>query len=386
MKLTQIVSTLHRACMHTLPLIAVLLICLPASAAALPSGDGENAKQPAKTAIQQPATTDQQSVTATQPARPATELSLRTNLLWAGVAEPNLALDIMAGPHFTVGINAGLKPWPRWWILDWDNSDDNVHWRNFAIVPNVRWWPRRSFDGLFLGADFVYTHFNVGAVTFPFGLYPDAAAYRLQGSFWGGGLNLGYSFWLNDRWRLELEGGAAAGLAAYAKYDCPHCGTKLGTEQKVAVVPKLGLNIAYNLTPRSRRVSQSTGVVISEGEVRTIITPTDAFIVHLRDAVATADSTQDAVKKLNGEVFELIKARKYREAVEAITSDPALTALVVNDAEATNAYGIALYFRSIESNDPNGRSEAVQIIENASSRGSKAAAMNLKGIQNLKHK
>ena len=45
----------------------------------------------------------------------------------------------------------------------------------------------------------------------------------------------------------------AAGLAAYDRYDCPHCGTKLGTEHKAALVPKLGVNIVWHPKKKNKR-------------------------------------------------------------------------------------------------------------------------------------
>lgn len=179
--------------------------------------------------------------------------ALRTNLLWDATAEPNIAVDVRVGDHVTLGVAGGLKPWPRWAFWDWDNSGDNKHWRNFAVVPQFRWWPEHVWDGWFVGTDFIYTHYNVGAVRFPFGMYPDVRDFRLQGSFWGGGLLVGWSWWLTDNWRIETEAGLAAGLAAYDRYDCPHCGTKLGTEHKAALVPKLGVNIVWHPKKKNKR-------------------------------------------------------------------------------------------------------------------------------------
>ena len=505
------------------------------------------------------------------------DVSLKTNLVWAAAAEPNLAFDVMVGNHFSIGLNGGLKPWPRWMVWDWDNSGDNVHWRNFAVVPYFRWWPSRVYDGWYAGTDFVYTHFNVGHIKFPSGIYQDAYNYRLQGSFWGAGAVVGYSWWLSDKWRLEAEAGIAGGLAAYSKYDCPHCGTRLSDERHPVVVPKVGVNVAYNFLERSRRVSQAaTIVMVGEGDVRTIMTPSVAFVVHLRDAVApetTGDRlsaedpwilpvgsyrpldyltrpgrdsilcvqypvdqwaldpdfasngrtmeklvssirslqedsrtkeillsvvglasiegpsdrndtlsrrraasvaefimketglsrrqieiigkgeawdwfamqlksghpafTQEEIsklreiisgtpdldkrerlirsdaalyakvrkhlladqrsagyirvyygngphlptQKLNETVYEYIKARNYKDAVKTVSSDPAMLELVNNNAEAANAYGIALYFTALDNKDAQMERAAIEFVKRAASMGSRAAEMNLKGIE-----
>ncbi len=212
------------------------------------------------------------------------DLSLRVNLVWAAASEPNIGFEVPVGQHVTLGANLGLKAWPRWGFWDWDEKDNDTHWRNFAVVPEVRWWPGNLYEGWFAGADFIYSHFNVGAVSFPFGMYPDASNYRLQGSWWAGGVFGGYSWALGEHFRLEAEAGVAAGLAAYDRYDCKHCGTSLGEDRKVAVVPKVGVNIAWNpvsRTERAARLRERTSTDVQT--VVNIVSKPVAFVVHLKD-------------------------------------------------------------------------------------------------------
>lgn len=179
-------------------------------------------------------------------------VSLRTNLLWDGVAEPNIGFEAALGKHVSLGLNAGIKTWPRWLAWDNDNVQNTTHWRNFAIVPEFRWYPREVYDAWFLGVDLVYTHFNVGNITLPLHLYPEIRNNRLQGDFYGGGLFGGYSWWLGKHWRLELEAGVAVGLAHYGQYECSHCGPMLDDVRRLVLVPKLGLNIAWNPVERAK--------------------------------------------------------------------------------------------------------------------------------------
>ena len=212
------------------------------------------------------------------------DLSLRVNLAWAAASEPNIGFEVPVGQHVTLGANLGLKAWPRWGFWDWDEKDNDTHWRNFAVVPEVRWWPGNLYEGWFAGADFIYSHFNVGAVSFPFGMYPDASNYRLQGSWWAGGVFGGYSWALGEHFRLEAEAGVAAGLAAYDRYDCKHCGTSLGEDRKVTVVPKVGVNIAWNpvsRTERAARLRERTSTDVQT--VVNIVSKPVAFVVHLKD-------------------------------------------------------------------------------------------------------
>ena len=225
-------------------------------------------------------------------------ISLRTNLLWDAIAEPNLGIEIPVGDHVTVGANAALKAWPRWLAWDWDRKN-NVHWRNFAVVPEVRYYFDEVYQGFFAGADAVYTHFNVGNVEFPFGLYPDVKTYREQGSYWAGGLFAGYAWWPWQHWRLEVEAGAALGLAAYDRYACPTCGTRLSTERDVALVPKLAVNLAYNPVSRDKaraRRERREQMILSGRDTITVFTPPVAFVVNLKE-VKAPQSAGDRLSK-----------------------------------------------------------------------------------------
>ena len=236
------------------------------------------------------------------------EVSIRTNLLWDAVSEPNLGLEIATGEHWSVGVDAGLKAWPRWVAWDWDQTNP-AHWRNFAVVPEVRYYVSEVFRGFFAGVDFLYTHYNIGAVEFPLGLYPDTKDFRLQGSFWAGGVLAGYAWWPWQHWRLELEAGAAMGLAAYDRYDCPHCGTKLAEERKVGVVPKLALNVAFNPVGKDKHQARKPSqVVVSGRDTITVLTPPVAFVVHLKD-IEPAQTRPDSLAKQNHWVIPIEKYR-----------------------------------------------------------------------------
>ena len=192
-------------------------------------------------------------------------ISLRTNLLWWGAAEPNLSIDIPLSDHFSLNASGGFKSWPRFAPWDTDIVNDTRHWRNFAVVPGARYWFDETYSGLFVGVDLLYTHFNVGNVKFPLGLYPEVRDERLQGDFWGAGINTGYSWWIANQWRFEVEAGVAAGYVNATRYPCSHCGNELGKRKGPGVVPKLGVNIAWN--PNGQRpepVPEPEPVVIPE--------------------------------------------------------------------------------------------------------------------------
>ena len=261
----------------------------------------------------------------------AQEISVRTNVLWDAVAEPNLGFELQTGEHWSVGVDAGLKAWPRWLAWDWDNADA-THWRNFAVVPEVRYYVNQVFQGFFAGADAVYTHYNIGNVTFPFGLYPDAKDFRLQGSFWGGGLFVGYAWWPWDHWRLELEAGAAMGLAAYDRYDCPHCGTKLAEDRKVGVVPKLAVNVAWNPVGKDKhQTAAPSRMVVSGRDTITVLTPPVAFVVHLKDVQAPVTEADHLAQENDW----VIPIEKYRP-LDYLTRPGRDSLMYINFAESSD--------------------------------------------------
>ena len=197
--------------------------------------------------------------------------SLGTNLFWWGAAAPNAHFHIPLDEHLTFGFAGGLKPWPRW--LPWDNDQTiDSKWRHFALVPGFRFWPKYNYDGLWLGADLLWTHYNVGGVTFPFGLYPEVRENRLQGDFIGLGISIGYSWWLTKHLRLELEAGLAGGYNTAERYQCTWCGANLGKTSGPGIVPKLGLNLAYNFF-KEQAIEPSQATTITTPPLDTLRAP-----------------------------------------------------------------------------------------------------------------
>ena len=234
------------------------------------------------------------------------EVSIRNNLLYDATGTVNAGLEFQVGDHFSVGVNGGFKSWPRFLAWDNDNVNNTTHWRHFLVAPEGRYYFNEVFKGVFVGADFVYTHFNVGNLKLPFGLYPEVANRREQGSWWGAGLFVGYAWWPWQHWRIELEGGAGVGLAAYDSYDCDHCGSKLAEVRRAAVVPKLGLNIAYNPVARDKRKPRVR--VIEKTDTLTVLQAPVAFVVNLKE-VAAPESAGDRLAKQEPWVIPIEKYR-----------------------------------------------------------------------------
>ena len=93
------------------------------------------------------------------------------------------------------------------------------------------------------------------------------------------------------------------------------------------------------------------------------------------------DRPDPVTQKLNDEVYALLNAKRYHETVQMVRKDAALMERVQSDAEAANAYGIALYFTALDNKDTDAEEQAIDLIKRAARQGSDAAIENLKGIE-----
>ena len=169
--------------------------------------------------------------------------AVRNNLIYDISGTPNLGVDIRVSPHWTLGLNAGYRPWP----LD---DKTSRKWRHLLVAPELRHWNDSTSHRSYWGTNLVYSHYNVGNVTFPFSLYQSVRDHRLQGDLVAIGTFYGRSWRLNRFFRLEAELGLGIGYTWAKKYECAHCGDYLGREDKVFLIPKLTLNVVYQKTKK----------------------------------------------------------------------------------------------------------------------------------------
>ena len=197
------------------------------------------------------------------PRSSAQTLALRTNLLYDATLSPNLGVEVRLDSTWSAGINVGFNAWDI-------DKQKNKKWRHILIAPNIRHYFGQKRDtlnhysfngdrlvgvrhdsvavynsGHYWEADAIYSHFNVGNVKFPFGLYKSVRDRRLQGDLLALGAKYGYAWILARDWRLEAEAGVAVGYAWFKEYECPHCGTYLGNGDRIFLLPQLGINVVY---------------------------------------------------------------------------------------------------------------------------------------------
>ena len=166
-------------------------------------------------------------------------VAMRTNLLYDATLSPNLGVDVRVDSTWTVGLLAGMNAWDI-------DKEKNKKWRHMLFSFRARKYVNDSvFHKGYFEADAIYSHFNVGNVKFPLGLYKTVRERRLQGDLLALGGKYGYSWILSRDWRIEAEAGVAIGYAWFKEYDCPHCGTYYGKDDRIFLLPQLGVNIVY---------------------------------------------------------------------------------------------------------------------------------------------
>lgn len=172
-------------------------------------------------------------------------LAIKTNVLYDAITTPNLQAEVKVAGRHTVGVTVGLNPFPV--KENFTYEGDNRKMRHFLVQPMWRYWFCSAFAGHFVSANVAYIHYNVSNIKFPFGLYPDVYKERRQGDTFAIGASYGYSWMLSTRWSIEAEGGLDVGYANSKRYKYHHCGMYIGDETHAVLMPKLAVNIIFNI-------------------------------------------------------------------------------------------------------------------------------------------
>lgn len=176
----------------------------------------------------------------------AQKVSFSNNLLYDATLTPNLRVGVRVAPHWSLGMTAGYHPWP---------TDDRTSrkFRHLLLSPSVRYWKDSVNVHHFFGANILYAHYNVAEIKFPFGLYKSVRDERREGDMVALGVFYGYSWPLGRHWNIEALAGVAVGYANYNRFECGHCGKKIGKEDGVFAMPQAAINIVYVLPGRPKK-------------------------------------------------------------------------------------------------------------------------------------
>lgn len=101
-------------------------------------------------------------------------VAIRNNLMYDAALSPNFGMELRLDSTWTVGMNVGFNLWDY-------NKAKNQKWRHIMVSPYLRHYNKEMFRRSFWGIHAVYSHYNVGNVKFPFGLYKEVRDKRRQG-------------------------------------------------------------------------------------------------------------------------------------------------------------------------------------------------------------
>lgn len=171
----------------------------------------------------------------------AQQWAVKTNLLYWAATTPNIGAEVALSDHSTLGATVNWNPWTI-------GSDNKIqHW---FIRPEYRYWFSGKYTRFFLGAHLMGGGFEVGGFKLPLlghRLLTGLPYNYYKGSFFAGGVSLGYAFYLSPRLNLELSAGL--GLARISYHAEPVNGPRpAGTTNRVRYLPvptEVGVTLVY---------------------------------------------------------------------------------------------------------------------------------------------
>ena len=169
--------------------------------------------------------------------------SLKNNLLYDAALTPNIGVETRFSQKWTGAVNLGFSPFET-------GTSSTRRWRHLLVMPEARYWFCEAYSHHFLSANVVYSHYNASRLDLPIYGTKD---FRYQGDLVGAGVSYGYAIPIgkNKHWNIEFEIGADLCYTWYDKYNCDHCGGKIGPGHKWFVLPKAAINLAWILPSKN---------------------------------------------------------------------------------------------------------------------------------------
>ena len=162
---------------------------------------------------------------------------VKSNLVGLGLLIANLGVEFDIGNYFSFSL-------PIYYSAV-DYFSHTIKFRTFSVQPELRLWPTKNDDGLFIGAHMGFAYYN-----FAFN-----GNWRYQDKdgntpTLGGGLSLGYRIPMsyNSRWKLEMGVGAGVYPLHYDVFHNEHNGPVYETRKKTYIgLDNILLGISYRI-------------------------------------------------------------------------------------------------------------------------------------------
>ncbi len=169
---------------------------------------------------------------------PFPRINLKTNLFSDATTSLSLGAEVRTGARSSLEFPFSYNPF---------TFSQNRKWKHILVQPELRWWPRGTFDRHFWGLHAHYAFYNVGNLPHgPFSQY--MKDHRFEGWLAGAGISYGYRWNFDYRWALEATVGVGYAYLDYDKFTCGRCGELLASETKHYFGPtKVGLSLILGL-------------------------------------------------------------------------------------------------------------------------------------------
>ena len=168
-------------------------------------------------------------------------VAIKNNLIYDAAATPNIMLEILLAPKWSLELGVGFNPFPL---------DDTKFpkWRHIAAWIAPRYWFCNVFNRGFISINAAYAHYNVAGNAYPVSwMYKEVKDGRYQGDAIMAGASGGWHFPIKPYFSIELEGGIDAGYTWYKQYECKHCGDMTDQSGRWFILPKLAVNLVFPL-------------------------------------------------------------------------------------------------------------------------------------------
>lgn len=234
----------------------------------------------------------------------AQQVTVGNNLLYDASLTPNLRVGLRLSPHWSMGLTGGYRPWPT-------DDQKTRKWKHLLLSPDLRYWTDSVDVRHFFGVNLIYSHYNVGDVKFPFGLWKSVRDERRQGDLGAIGAYYGYSWPLGRFWNLEAHLGLAVGYTQFDRFECAHCGKKLSTEKKVFLLPQAGVSVVYNIPGRPRREEEPVIAVQPVPEVPATAAVVEKPFVPVLSAVPEFRGRAGQLQQDNSVIAHISEYKPY---------------------------------------------------------------------------
>jgi len=159
----------------------------------------------------------------------AQSFSLRTSVTMLATATPNIEISMPVSKKISVHLPVMYNPW----IMK-----ENSRFQQLTTMPGIRLWQQQCGVHYFCSFYAIASRFHVG------GWFDHK--YRYDGTGYGGGAGIGYSWILNDHWNLDFEAGVGVIWANYDKCGWQSDSHRYNSYKGLRFIPtKLDISVAY---------------------------------------------------------------------------------------------------------------------------------------------